>query len=748
MTLEVMANPPGLELDRHARILITGHRGLVGSAILRHLLSLGCDHLLTATREELDLRSSEQVQTWFDKHRPEFVFHVAGTVGGIWANFTRPVDFLHDNLLMQATVLRSAWQTGVKKLLYLGSSCIYPRDCQQPIQESSLLTGPLEKTNEWYALAKIAGVKACDAYRQQYGCHFISAMPTNLYGPNDNFHPDGSHVIPGLIRRFHEAKLSGQQTLTVWGTGTPRREFLHVDDLAAACWFLMQHYDDAGPINIGSGTDITIRELAELIRDVVHPTAELQFDTSKPDGTPRKLLDVSRLHSLGWQHRIQLRDGIQASYDWFLNHPEARRQGTSTMKEQSHGRAKDHQQISQQPQSAATAAASRSGSRVSSVETRQSMNSLPPKNGKKALITGITGQDGSYLAELLLDKGYEVWGMIRRSSSFNTGRIDHIYQDPHDPDLRLHLCYGDLNDASSINRILKTVQPHEIYNLGAQSHVKVSFEVPEYTGEVTGLGAVRLLEAMRDVGSEARFYQASSSELYGKVLETPQTETTPFYPRSPYAAAKAYAFYLTRNYRESYNMFAVNGILFNHESPRRGETFVTRKITRAVAAIATGQQETLYLGNLDAKRDWGYAGDYVEAMWLMLQAEIPDDYVIATGETHSVREFCELAFAEVDLPIRWEGTGVDEVAIGLDNQVLIRIDPRYFRPTEVDLLLGDASKARRELGWQPKVGFQDLVNRMVTHDLFEARERSSTNGTPRHKFNPAINGNSPVPIPV
>jgi GDPmannose 4,6-dehydratase len=351
-------------------------------------------------------------------------------------------------------------------------------------------------------------------------------------------------------------------------------------------------------------------------------------------------------------------------------------------------------------------------------------HSIPPKNGKKALITGITGQDGSYLAELLLGKGYEVWGMIRRSSSFNTGRIDHIYQDPHDPDVRLHLCYGDLNDSSSINRILKVVKPHEIYNLGAQSHVKVSFEIPEYSGEVTGLGTIRVLEAMRELGIEARFYQASSSELYGKVLETPQTETTPFYPRSPYAAAKAYAFYITRNYRESYGMFAVNGILFNHESPRRGETFVTRKITRAVAAIATGQQQTLYLGNLDARRDWGFAGDYVEAMWLMLQAQVPDDFVIATGETHSVREFCELAFAEADLPLHWEGSGVDEVGTGPDGQVLIRVDPRYFRPAEVDLLLGDASKAQRELGWQPKVGFRELVNRMVIHDLYEARERT------------------------
>ncbi len=348
------------------------------------------------------------------------------------------------------------------------------------------------------------------------------------------------------------------------------------------------------------------------------------------------------------------------------------------------------------------------------------MSTHPPKNGKVALITGITGQDGSYLAELLLGKGYEVCGMIRRSSSFNTERIDHIYQDPHEPEVRLHLRYGDLNDSSSINRIIKEVQPDEIYNLGAQSHVKVSFEIPEYSGEVTGLGAVRVLEAMREVGSEAKFYQASSSELYGKVLETPQTETTPFYPRSPYAAAKAYAFYITRNYRESYGMFAVNGILFNHESPRRGETFVTRKISRAVAEIVAGRQECLYLGNLDAKRDWGFAGDYVEAMWRMMQADEPEDYVIATGETHSVREFCELAFAHVGLPLAWSGEGVNEVARTKDGRIVIRIDPRYFRPTEVDLLLGDPSKAKARLGWQPQVLFEGLVRMMVEHDVREA----------------------------
>ncbi len=348
---------------------------------------------------------------------------------------------------------------------------------------------------------------------------------------------------------------------------------------------------------------------------------------------------------------------------------------------------------------------------------------------KKALITGITGQDGSYLAELLLKKGYEVHGIIRRSSSFNTGRINHIYQDPHETGVRLFLHYGDLNDASSINKVLRDVRPDEIYNLGAQSHVRVSFDVPEYTGEVDALGAVRILEGIRETGLNTRFYQASSSELYGKVVETPQKETTPFYPRSPYACAKAYAFYITVNYRESYNLFACNGILFNHESPRRGETFVTRKITRAGARIKLGLQSCLYLGNLEAKRDWGFAGDYVEAMWLMLQQAEPDDFVVATGVTHSVREFAEKVFARLGMPLEWRGKGVHEKGIDASTgNIVIEVDPKYFRPAEVDLLLGDPAKAKRMLGWQPMVGFDALVEMMTDADLAEAEREIRANG--------------------
>ena len=320
---------------------------------------------------------------------------------------------------------------------------------------------------------------------------------------------------------------------------------------------------------------------------------------------------------------------------------------------------------------------------------------------KKALITGITGQDGSYLAEFLLKKNYEVYGLMRRSSSFNTDRIDHLYKDPHEKDVHLRLVYGDLNDASSLNRIMKTIRPDEIYNLGAQSHVKVSFEIPEYTGEITGLGTIRLLEAIRDSGIKTKFYQASSSEMFGLAPHVAQNEKTPFYPRSPYAAAKVYAYWITVNYREAYRIFACNGILFNHESPRRGETFVTRKITMALARIKHGVQDKLYLGNLKAKRDWGFAGDYVEAMWLMLQQAAADDYVIATGETRSVEEFLQEAFGYA----------------GLDWKKYVAIDARYFRPTEVDVLKGDSAKARRQLKWKPKVNFKQLVRMMVDADL-------------------------------
>lgn len=337
---------------------------------------------------------------------------------------------------------------------------------------------------------------------------------------------------------------------------------------------------------------------------------------------------------------------------------------------------------------------------------------------KKALISGITGQDGSYLAEILLKKGYEVHGIIRRSSSFNTGRIDHLMNDKEVMNKSFFLYHGDITDTSNLNRLLEKIEPNEIYNLAAQSHVKVSFEVPEYTAEVDAIGTLRFLDAIRETGIKTKFYQASTSELYGKVQEVPQRETTPFYPRSPYGVAKIYGYWIVVNYREAYNLFACNGILFNHESPRRGETFVTRKITRAVAAIKKGKQEKLTLGNLDSKRDWGYAPEYCEGMWLIMQQDKPEDYVLATGETHTVKEFTELAFKSVGIDIAWEGKEENEKGIdSKTGKILVAVDPMYYRPTEVDLLIGDAAKAKKNLGWEPKVKFADLVDIMVKADL-------------------------------
>jgi GDPmannose 4,6-dehydratase len=337
---------------------------------------------------------------------------------------------------------------------------------------------------------------------------------------------------------------------------------------------------------------------------------------------------------------------------------------------------------------------------------------------KKALITGITGQDGSYLAELLLEKGYEVHGIIRRASTFNTQRIDHIYQDPHEENIRLKLHYGDMTDSSNLSRLVEKINPDEIYNLAAQSHVGTSFEIPEYTTDVDAMGTLRLLDAIKESEVECKFYQASTSELYGEVQEIPQTEETPFYPRSPYAVAKLYAYWIVKNYREAYDLFAVNGILFNHESSRRGKRFVTRKITRAVARITKGKQDKLYLGNMNAKRDWGYAKDYVKMMWLMLQHDTPEDFVIATGETHTVREFVEAAFSHVDVDIEWQGEGVEEKGIDkATGKVLVEVDPKYFRPTEVDMLIGDPAKAKEELGWEPEVKFKELVQLMVQSDV-------------------------------
>jgi GDPmannose 4,6-dehydratase len=371
------------------------------------------------------------------------------------------------------------------------------------------------------------------------------------------------------------------------------------------------------------------------------------------------------------------------------------------------------------------------------------------KTVKKALITGITGQDGSYLAELLLEKGYEVHGIIRRSSTFNTSRLEHLYQDPHLENARLFLHYGDLSDSSSISSLIQKISPDEVYHLGAQSHVRVSFDAPEYTADVTGVGTLRILDALRSSSKKIKFYQASSSEMFGKVQEIPQKETTPFHPRSPYGVAKVFAFWITKNYRESYGMFAVNGILFNHESPRRGETFVTRKITRGLSRIALGLEDKLYLGNLDAKRDWGYAKDYVEGMWRMLQHDTADDYILATNETHSIREFAEKTAARLGMNLVWKGKGNQEKGIDTKSgKTIIEIDPRYFRPAEVDLLIGDFSKAKKALGWEPTTHFEELIRLMVEADYIQAQKDKYLLNQPKpSKVQPFVKGKISLKTP-
>jgi GDPmannose 4,6-dehydratase len=676
------------KISRQSRVYVAGHRGMVGSAIHRKLQQEGFKNVVVASSKDLDLRDQHAVNNFFEEQKPEYVFLAAAKVGGIYANNTYPANFLYENLVIEANVIHASFVHQVKKLLFLGSSCIYPKLAEQPLKEESLLSGYLETTNEAYAIAKIAGIKLCEAYFKQHGCRFISAMPTNMYGYGDNYHPTNSHVLPALIRRFHEAKLNAVEEVVVWGSGKPLREFMFSDDLADACLFLMENYEDPLFINVGTGEEVSILELAHIVAREVGFLGRLSFDSTKPDGTPRKLMDSSRLHALGFKHKVSLREGIRKTYQEFLSRTEIYIYYSMTI--------------------------------------------------KRAFITGVTGQDGAYLSEYLLDKGYEVHGLKRRSSLFNTDRIDHIYQDPHEKGARFKLHYGDLTDSTNLIRLIQEIQPDEIYNLGAMSHVRVSFEMPEYVANTDAIGTLRILEAVRLLGlsNKTRIYQASTSELYGKVQETPQKETTPFYPRSPYAVAKLYGYWITVNYREAYNMYACNGILFNHESPLRGETFVSRKITRAVARLYLGLQKKLYMGNLDSKRDWGHARDYIEAMHLILQQPKADDYVIATGVTTSVRDFLVRSFAHAGINIVFKGKGVQEVGIvdsvvaSSDDCVLkpgdeiIAIDPRYFRPTEVDLLLGDPTKSKTILGWNPKHNVESLLQEMVDADLSLMRRDS------------------------
>jgi GDP-L-fucose synthase len=657
-------------MNLESKIYVAGHNGMVGSSIVRKLKELGYKNIITTSRKELNLLNQTDVQSFFSSEKPEYVFLCAAKVGGIKANNEMKGDFIYENLMIQSNIIKSSKDYNVKKLLFLGSSCIYPKFSEQPIKEEYLLTGLLEPTNDAYAIAKIAGIKMCQSFNQQYGTNFISVMPTNLYGPNDNYDLNNSHVLPAMIRKFHEAKLEGKDKVEIWGTGTPKREFLYVDDLADACHHLMLNYNDSEIVNIGTGQDVTIAELAVGIKNIVGFEGDIYFNTEMPDGTPRKLLDVSKLKGLGWEYKTSLKDGIEKTYNDYVN-----------LK-----------------------------------KSNEKMN----LSKKIALITGITGMDGSHLAELLLDKGYEVHGIIRRTSTFNTDRIDHIFD-------KLKLHYGDLTDPLVISNIINEIQPDEIYNLAAQSHVRVSFEIPYYTGQVDGLGTLAILEAVKNHCPSCKVYQASTSELYGGIAEnmpeTGYTEESKMHPRSPYGCAKMYGLWISKNYRESYNMFVCNGILFNHEGERRGETFVTRKITKTFSKIKLNLDaeytnfETLKLGNLYSKRDWGYAKDYVYGMWLMMQQDKPDDYVLSTNETHSIKEFIELAGKECGWDIIWVGEGESEKGITKEGIVLVEIDSRYYRPAEVDILLGDSSKARKELGWEPKVKFNELVKIMMESDI-------------------------------
>ena len=664
------------------RIVITGGAGFLGQHLQTELLRLGVSekNMMIPHIEDYDLTKEADVIRMYDEMKPDVVIHLAAEVGGIGANMENPGRFFYANMAMGMHLIEHARLRKIKKFVQVGTICAYPNLTPVPFKEEDLWNGYPEVTNAPYGIAKKSLLVMLQAYRQQYDLNGIYLLPVNLYGPGDNFNPNSSHVIPALIRKFCTALEEGAEEVVVWGTGSASREFFYVEDAARAIALSTQKYESAEPVNLGAGFEITIKDLAEKIKDLTGFKGKLVWDTTKPDGQPRRCLDTTRAKEcFGFEAKMSFDEGLKRTIDWW--------------KEKSTQQAEEDA-LKTKPLEARRIEAIRSSQPASKAFSRDDTK------GKKALITGITGQDGSYLAELLLGKGYEVHGLIRRSSTFNTQRINHLYKDPHNPEAKLFLHYADLTDGTGLREVLSRVQPDEVYNLGAQSHVRVSFDQPVYTVQVDALGTMRLLEAIRDLNIKTKYYQASSSEMFGKVVEIPQTEKTPFHPRSPYGCAKVYSFWQTVNYRESYDMFCCNGILFNHESPRRGETFVTRKITRAATRIKEGLQDKLFLGNLDAKRDWGYAGDFVEAMWLMMQQEKPDDYVIATGETHSIRDFLDLAFGQLEL----------------DWKKHVEIDPRYYRPAEVDILLGDSSKAQKELEWRLKVNFEQLATMMVQAD--------------------------------
>jgi len=642
------------------KILLTGGTGMVGKNILEHPRAK--EHEIHApSHKEMDLLDFKQVTEVIDSIKPDLIIHTAGLVGGIQANRSAMFDFMMDNITMGLNVVRAAKQLKIAKLINLGSTCMYPKEAPQPMREEHLFSGPLEPTNEGYAIAKNAVQRACQYASLEKNVLYKTYIPCNLFGRWDHYDLEKSHLLPAIIKKVHEAvkKLETQPEakIEIWGTGSPRREFMDAADLADFIFFSLDKFEDVPDvINVSIGKDLSISELYNKIKNIIagDSAKKIKFtqNLNKPDGMYRKLSDVSKQTKLGWAPKISFEDSVKRAYSFFIE-----TEGKNT--------------------------------NVSAVSK--------PKR-KIALITGVAGQDGSYLAEFLLNNNYLVVGMLRRNSQANHPWFRPILEHEHFIPVN-----GNMQDSSSLWKILEEYKPDEIYNLAAQSHVRVSFDCPEETFDVIAMGTLRLLNAARMLVPNARIYQAGSSEQFGFNPEHPQNEKTAFMPASPYACAKVAAHNICVNYREAYKMFISVGLLHNHESPRRGENFVTRKITKAVANIKVGTQSKLLLGNLDAKRDWGYAKEYVELMWKMLQHPSAEDFVIATGESHSVQEFVEAVFQEA----------------GLDWKKYVEFDPTQIRPHEVTHLEGNASKARALLGWEPKVKFKDLANIMYNYDLIE-----------------------------
>lgn len=633
------------------KILLTGGSGMVGRNILAHSEALKHE-IWAPTHAQVDLLDFQKVCEAVDNFKPELIIHTAGLVGGIKANMDNLFDFMMDNIIMGLNVVKAAKQLGVPKLINLGSTCMYPAQSPQPLKEEYLFTGPLEPTNEGYAIAKTAVQRACQFASKEKGVQYKTYIPCNLFGRWDHYDPEKSHLLPAIIRKLHLAKLTQNFNIEIWGTGTPKREFMDAADLADFIFFSLEKFEEVPDVmNVSSGIDLTISEIYQKIaplvvgQENVHKV-KFAYNTEKPDGMMRKLTDVTRQQALGWSPKTSFENSIKNAYSFFC-------------------------------------------------ETEKKENVRMAKQ-KLALITGVAGQDGSYLAEFLLEKGYKVVGMTRRNSQPRHKWLEPIFAHPN----FVHV-NGNMQDSSSLWTIIDQYRPDEIYNLAAQSHVRVSFDTPEETFDVVAMGTMRLLNAAKTLVPSARIYQAGSSEQFGFNPACPQNEETTFMPASPYACAKVAAHNICVNYREAYKMFIAVGILHNHESPRRGENFVTRKITMAAAKIKTGTQDKLQLGNLTACRDWGYAKEYVEFMWHMLQHDKPEDFVIATGESHSVQEFVEAVFAHAKL----------------DWKEYVEFDSKQLRPHEVPHLKGDATKAKKVLGWEPKVKFSELARLMYEADL-------------------------------